>query len=53
MVQAREGLPGAPPATDGPGCTRGNPLVLDTGNPSGATAACNASAPSLKSSSSL
>lgn len=51
MVQAREGLPGALPATDGSSCIRGNPLVLDTGIPSGATAAHNASAASLKSSS--
>lgn len=53
MVQAREGLPGALPARDGPGCSRRNSLVLHIGTSSGATAARNASAPSLNSSSSL
>lgn len=47
MVQAREGLPGALPATDEAACIRGNSLVLDVGIPWGATAAHNASAPSL------
>lgn len=38
MVQVRENLPGALPATNGPGCNRANSLVLDTDNPSGAAA---------------
>lgn len=50
MVQAREGLPGALPATEGSSRIEGNPLVLYIGIPTGATAAHNASAASLKSS---
>lgn len=41
MVQVQN-LPDAPPATLGPVCIKGNSLVLDTDNPSGAVHACNA-----------
>lgn len=42
MVQVQENLPDSLLATYGPGCVRGNSLVLHTDPPSRATAACNA-----------
>lgn len=53
MVQVEENLPDALPATDGPGCARGNSLVLHTDNTSGAAAACNAANAAQKSKTSI